>query len=692
MKQKKILLLMLAFLFLFPLTTEALEENNTDEIYLLVINRLSLEDFNEMKNLKQLSEDGSLGFMNTRGTNGYYGAESFITINSSSKAYANDISADFIYSESTNEIINSTMNRVYNLNENNRYTPKIGFLGDKLKSANKKTALFADNTLEEENLLYSGLIGMDSEGVLSEGIIEKLTLDDKKYPYGKKMNYKKILTKSIESDSDFKILDIGDLERLYRYSNNYTESEYIEQRKNILKDIDIFIGKLLNEINLNQATLIVTSPNAADPIVEKNKLSPILFFGKGISRGELISSTTNRTGIVANIDLAPTILELFGVDSSGAIGKTISFKEDEQRSLGDKIIEKDKIYTVSSLRYKLLLYYGIYSILILSSVILLKLGRFRLTRRFAIIRKVLLEMILIIPTIYLIVSTMQPRNKSSYIGIIVGLIIISLKVLYDSRELEINKKLLYFSSFNIILLTLDLVLKGSLSQFSVLSHDPIIGARYYGMGNEMVGILIGSISILLRQLKQRGIDRKLNIAILLFALIFIGSPKLGANVGGALALLVAFIFYLVFEMEIKLDIKKIILIGIIGVFILGVVSFIDINLNPNTTHLGNTILSIKEEGITLAFQIVFRKLLMNIKLIGSSFWTIVLLINLLVFGNDIYLNENYNPDMLKVNIAMVMGTLAGFLLNDSGLILAALCMNFLSTEQIIIGSVEIGKS
>lgn len=34
---------------------------------------------------------------------------------------------------------------------------------------------------------------------------------------------------------------------------------------------------------------------------------------------------------------------------------------------------------------------------------------------------------------------------------------------------------------------LDLITKGNITRYSILSHDPIIGARYFGMGNEMVG-------------------------------------------------------------------------------------------------------------------------------------------------------------------------------------------------------------
>lgn len=690
MKQKNILIIILVLLIFFSIGTQTFGENNdNNQIYFLSINRLAFEDFQEVSNLKFLGEEGSLGLMNTRGTNGYYGSESFLTINSSSKAYANDLSVEFVYSESTDEIINESINNIYKLNEKNGYSPKIGYLGDELKNNNKRSALFADNTLDEENLLYSGLIGMDSNGIISEGIIDNLTIKDANYPFKRKMDYKNLLSESVNSNADFKIIDIGDLERLYRYGNNYSEDEYFQKRRNILNDIDVFIGELLANVDFEKSTLIITSPNATDTIIDKNKLSPILFYGKGIPKGELLSSTTNRNGIIANIDLAPTILNLLGIDSTGSVGKIISFDDKIDKSIEEKIIEKNKIYTVSSVRYKSLLYYGICSIIILVLVLLVKIARIRLSINFKYIRRISLEMILLMPTLYLITSIFQPGNSRNYIGIILLLLVISIIILYGLRKFNMNKKLLIFSSFNIMILLLDLILKGQISQFSVLSHDPIIGARYYGMGNEMVGIFLASIAILLKQLKILGINKNVNILILMTGLFFIASPKLGANVGGSLALLAALIFYFLVEKEIEIDFKKILIIAVIGIAILGIIAIIDIKFNTNTTHLGNTILSIKDEGLSLVIQIILRKLLMNIKLIGRSFWTFVLLTSLLVFSSGIYYNEIYDSDLLKVTIAIIIGALAGFLLNDSGLILSAFCMNLLASEHILMGSEKI---
>lgn len=44
-------------------------------------------------------------------------------------------------------------------------------------------------------------------------------------------------------------------------------------------------------------------------------------------------------------------------------------------------------------------------------------------------------------------------------------------------------------------LLLDTVTGGELQRYSVLSYDPMAGARYYGIGNEYMGILLGATII-----------------------------------------------------------------------------------------------------------------------------------------------------------------------------------------------------
>ncbi|MGB9802178.1 MAG: hypothetical protein ACPLUI_00005, partial [Desulfofundulus sp.] len=45
------------------------------------------------------------------------------------------------------------------------------------------------------------------------------------------------------------------------------------------------------------------------------------------------------------------------------------------------------------------------------------------------------------------------------------------------------------------MILLDILLGGPLQKTAIMGYDPIVGARFYGIGNEYMGILIGSMII-----------------------------------------------------------------------------------------------------------------------------------------------------------------------------------------------------
>ncbi|MBU5440209.1 hypothetical protein KQI42_19630 [Tissierella sp. MSJ-40] len=85
-----------------------IEDNHANKVYIVITNRLTLTDIEIMDNLKKLIDEGSIGLMNVRGTTGYKGPESFMTINSSRKAYATNESSQFfsLDSENRNGLLN----------------------------------------------------------------------------------------------------------------------------------------------------------------------------------------------------------------------------------------------------------------------------------------------------------------------------------------------------------------------------------------------------------------------------------------------------------------------------------------------------------------------------------------------------------------------------------------------------------
>ncbi|MDR7855996.1 hypothetical protein [Tissierella sp.] len=650
--------------------------SNNPKVYLVVMNKLTLKDIEAMDYLNTIILDGSIGLMNTRGTTGYTGAESFLTINSSRKAYANYSSIDFQFQNMENSLVNNSISKIYNLNKENNYLPSIGAIGDNLHNSGLKTAIYGNGDVRDIPNRTSALIPMDSKGLIDYGNIDNITLEESEYPFGYKTDYETLLTEVVSSQADFIVVDTGDLQRMYSYSANISDEDFISIRERILRDLDNFLKDLIDLLDSNNSLLIITSPNSGDMNVDDSRLSPIVLWGEGIERGTIASLTTNRQSLVTNLDIGPTVMEYLKAPKEKMSGNPIeTIRVDIE--LDDIIKLNKQINTTSRVRFNTLYYYGLISIILLSIAIIIVLTKIKITSKIETVIKSFVATLLFIPNILFIVSLFKPVNILIYIMLLLIFLLLFFIIIWRTKEN--NNQLMYISAFSVFVIFLDLLLKGSISKYSVLSHDPIIGARYYGIGNEMVGILLGSVTLLSIRISEKNNKSLLPLILFSISVIMVGHPLYGANVGGTMAFIMATIIYIFNFMDKEITIKRALYLLLCIIISISLLGYIDIKFNENTTHLGNSILLIKNNGIEYLTNIVIRKVLMNIKLIGNSFWTYVLLFNMIFHLIVFNALKEINKKALIALIAGIAGIIGGFLLNDSGLLLASIAMNLIST-------------
>lgn len=672
LKLRKLLLFFLIAILFIPVKSYGIE--NQPKVYLIIMNKLTIDDIKSMVNLEQIVNDGSIGLMNTRGISGYTGAESFLTINSSRKSSANYNAVDF--QNRDNNIVNISNSLLINLNKNNPYTPYIGAIGDNLGKNRLQTGIYGNSDLINMPLRASALIPMNSRGIVDFGNIEDITIEDKYYPFGLRTDFDKLLLEILNSPADLIVVDTGDLERIYRYRENLSDVEYNNYRDKILSNLDEFINALANNIDKDNSLLIITSPNSGDVNVNNSKLSPIIIWGKSIEKGILTSSTTNRNMVVSNLDIGPTIMGFFESPMDNMSGNPMKVVK-KNIQLTDLIKENQRINIASIVRHNTLYVYGIYSVIVLLMSIILLLTQIRLTEAMEEFVKLLYLLVLIIPFIFIIESLFKPSDIYGFVSIIFIFIFLSSFLLWITKKT--SNQILYIGMLTIFIILLDLILKGNISRYSVLSHDPIIGARYYGIGNEMVGLLLGSVTIVSIKILEKKPRSLIPLFIFIISGILTSYPSYGANVGGSIAFAIATIFFIIEFYDKKLSLKRIILMVILIIAILSIIGYIDIMFNKNMTHLGKTILLIKNKNIDIFSKIIFRKILMNIKLVGRSFWTYLLLLHMILHAL-IFNFEKVNKNVSIGFMAGIAGAIGGFLFNDSGLILASICMNIITVE------------
>jgi len=668
-------------------------KTQSKNVYIVVVNKLTLQDIEKMPNLIDLLDESSIGLMNVRGTSGYTGAESFATINASSKAYANNMSSQFynlnweykeIYENRIGKINgeysvgNIELGRLYNQNEDNSYAPHIGLLGDSLHENGLKTAIFGNSDTEDYMYRYASLIPMDSNGLIDYGNVDDILELDDDYPYGLKTNYNVILEEisDIKDKASLIVIDTGDLFRLHSEGSNIADDVFLKKRNRILSDIDDFIGKLIETITREQSLLLIISPNSGEERINGSKLSPIILWGNGIDKGVLTSSTTNRHGIISNLDIGPTVTDFLGIKMKNASGNVVRWENRNDSFVYIRSINSH-IDLTSKVRTKALTTYGVISMIILSIAALFTLIRVRMDFDLNKLLRILLLITYGIPLIFIISSLFSIVSIGGFISIIVLLSTIYILILTRYNGIRALYGLNYLYC---IIILLDIIFDGFVSNFSVLSYDPIIGARYFGIGNEMVGLFLTvsmlGIGLLYSRLKNKGI---LGLILALLVLL-VGHPHLGANVGGMITFLAASLFFVLEAIEKKINLRSLILIVLIIGITVGILGFIDMRLNPSPTHLGKALIKIGEEGFNVANNIIIRKMMMNVKLVGNSFWTKVLFSNIIIqliisyFQSKKY--EKLANRGLNIGfISCIVGAIVGFLVNDSGLILSAIAIN-----------------
>ncbi|WP_077367760.1 hypothetical protein [Anaerosalibacter sp. Marseille-P3206] len=666
--------------------------------YLIVVNKYTLEDIDKMPNLKKIIEEGSIGLMNTRGLYSYSGPESYLTINSSKKAFTTTEGAEFynlnqnsmkvyerrfgkIYGEFS--IANLDLSKIIKHNENNSYKPYIGALGDNLHNANLKTAVFGNADIVDKISRYSSLIPMDSKGLIDFGNVQDTLIDVNKYPFGFRTDYEKLIEEvnAVKEDASLIVIDTGDLDRLSSYSSELTDEMFEKHRHNIIEKIDGFFGELKRNIDKDNSLLIILSPNRCEERIDKSKLTPLVCWGEGVDKGICTSATTKRDGVVANIDIGPTILEYLGASKEHMSGNSLVYitKEDSFNYITSIL---NRINIVSNSRFNILTIYSIIIIIgIIFATMLLAL-KIKIKGNLYRILKFFLIVIGILPISFILSSLFK---WESYISNIITIILLSVILVFIFYKLRNTYTVLLISGAIYTLIVVDVMTGGNLIRYSALGHDPAIGARYFGLGNELVGLFLGVTVIFTSMIINKTGKKSLSYLLLILSGILVGYPKLGANVGGSIAILFAILYFIVESMDIDINLRKIFGIGIgVIVFIL-IMAFIDIRFNPNPTHLGRMILEMNSEGKSIANNIIIRKILMNIKLVGSSIWTKVLFVNmfsqgliLITWGDSL---RQIFKDKKYVYIGLssgVVGSIMGFLANDSGIILASIAMVFIT--------------
>lgn len=678
-------------------------------VVMVIFDRLSLDDLTNPAtgNLSRLIRRGSVGLLNT-GTGGVRNPEStYATIGAGAHAVATKAGA-FAYepreqfsqnlkvyeefeqrtglSVLTENVVVLEIARLVRANALLPYPVIPGSLGEQLKTIGLETGCLGNADWRDRLGRQVATVAMDENGVVGLGYVgRELLARDRLFPGGFRTDYDVLWQywQTLKKKADFIVIDLGDTSRLDEAHEEITDAVFQKHWQDSLEKADRFVGKLAADLDLRRSdVLFIVSPTPSHAALEKGDwLTPVVAVGSGVTPGTVLTSpSTRRPGIIMNTDLAPAVLHIFNIK----IPVTMSGRPVEFAKVADPMgytmnLRRQTLF-VHNIRAALIKTYLVYVlILLVASVLFMLLREQHLATRLRLYP--LLLSVLGFPSACILVPLLGTPSLAAYVT---GLAAITAALTMITIIFEQRRPLagfIFISLATIGLIISDTVAGSVLLRQSILSYDPIGGARFYGIGNEYMGVLISAaifggacaLSIWSRRVTLPA------IAVLWVLIAFVlGAPGLGANFGGLLTAVVAFPVTFLAFCRVKLSWRVVVLI--VAILALIPVSFAVIDLlrgQGTQSHVGRSfLLAVHDPAIV--YDIISRKMAMNFKLFRYTIWSRVLAVGvgglLLLFYRPVGVMRIFRsryPYLFTGFVGVVVTVAAAFLFNDSGTVAAA---------------------
>lgn len=631
--------------------------------------RIDICDFtNDLyPNLNYLLKNGGFGFIPARVEGRLTPEKIYTAVNSGCATSLLSDSPEFnelLIKEREELLANGGLNRYQFL-----WSTQIGLLGSILHKEGKKTALVGNSDLPwKKNRSILNLL-TDRNGKVDYELTGPEVLSyDPKFPFGYCTNYLRILAEvqSILVDADLICIDTGDLERLEVYQRFIPDSRLADLRKLSIQRIDDFVGQIIRQTLFDTTFILFSASPSESRNLQEEKLLPVIIYKKQGEGGLLYSTSTREKGLLTIGDLTSTIFACLKINEQAKDVTSIAIDGNWK-----ELSNKSEDWYRNLVQRKLILRYYIYYLIgiLFVSIILMLMPRNQVTY---LVREILL-LASVFPLSLLVIAPFKIEN---IIVVIVLLILITL-LLWLLYLAFCKTKIRAFCGILItttLIILLDLLLGTGIMKKSLLGPNPIVGARFYGLGNEYAGILLGSMLVgtthLLTGFRWQG---GIGLVMGIYSLI-IFSPNWGANLGGGVAAVFASVLVCYHTKD-----KKEARWNLFLLFLLLFFGFLIIFFIPGfqtKTHINNAFQLLSTGRWNLLVMIALRKIRMNIRLINYNILTRLLLLLFVLFfiflrlaGKQPLFNKLKDEWYWQGISTTVFTGVVALIVNDSGIVM-----------------------
>jgi hypothetical protein len=558
----------------------------------------------------------------------------------------------------------------------------------------------------------AAILAMDARGLVTFGTVStELLVENSDAPYGLATDLtvfesaaKDALTRlTVHGGPGLLVLDPGDPERAFNFTIDASPDAAEKHRLAAAAAIDKVVA--MAEASLPaDAVLIVVPTGQARPATGPAGFGPVVIAGPEFEAGLVGSPSTHRPGLMTDLDVAATILGVLGIDRpvdvlgnavTAAAAPAAQDRYDYLETMNATAVAVDTVRPIVQNSYITLTV-----IVLLACAALLRPMQRGLdgwgghvAHGFGHLILFLLSMPVAATLMYLAV----PRPASAMVvAVLFGAttLIVFVVALLAQRRWGASAALAVVGLLSAGVLLADQVVGARLSFSGMFSYSPLLGARYYGLGNEGASIIVGGglagLTLLLDAFRDKAwtapVRRWGPLVLGVLVVVISAAPFMGANVGVIAWGTVAFGILWVQLNGRRVTWKTVLAMGVVIVLAVAAFSLLDLGSSAGgQTHLGRAWESAESGGIGQLWLIVARKAETNWRVLRATNWSILMIAILAFLGFMRWRPQGVFAETLRAypSFAVAMtaslwASLVGYFTEDSGIVIPALVMLYIT--------------
>ena len=585
-------------------------------------------------------------------------------------------------------------------NDREPYDAVLGSLGDTLQEAGLGAVAIGNadgtDTIGPSYERQVGLAVVTGDGVIPAGNLgSELLVNDASSPFGRRLDidavaaaFRSAWAAPAGEDGGLVVVEASDLARTLRYRDRVDQSRFDDLWTDALADTDRLVARLLEEVDLDRDAVLTAAPYN---LPNDKDLTIAGLHVPGRSAGYLRSASTQRSGFVTLVDLAPTVLQRLDV------GRPVDMEGRPAELVGSNDTYEQKVDRLATLnaasRFREQTLFPTTLVIVLVLAIACGAAAALVARRSTgrarrLVWWLALVDLAMLPFSYLARAfPLEDLGSGFYWAfVLIGAVLVATVATVVATRLGRPRLALVAMLVLVTGVLLGDVMTGSrLSLSAAFGYSPTGNSRLYGISNYSFGQVAAASCLLAAFVAALPPERRTRwaaLGLLGAVLVVIGIPIWGSDVGGIIAFTPTILVFAGLLWRRGVNVRNLVIGSLATVAAVTVFGFIDLARPADErAHLGRLFERIGNEGLEPLTSIIERKLLANLRVSTTSFWiaAIPVAVAFLVFltrypGRPLEAVRARIPTLHVGLVAAAVAAVLGSLVNDSGAIVGGVTL------------------